>query len=297
MNGGTLVARTLQKQGVKFVFTLCGGHISPILVESKKLGIRIIDVRHEVNAVFAADAVSRLSGIPGVAVVTAGPGLTNTITAVKNAYLAQSPLILLGGASATILKGRGSLQDIDQMSLLKPHVKYAAEVKRVKNLVPELEKAFRIAQEGVPGPVFVECPIDLLFPEAIVKKWHGAKSSETSAQGLTGKVTKWYINHHIEKVFKGVDYDQEPTIQDFSVPQHSNSKVKQVAEKLKNSKKPVMLIGSQATLPVGHLDVIAESIKKMGVPVYLSGMARGLLGQEPYLQIRHKRRIAKIKII
>ena len=122
MNGATLLARELERRGVEFVFTLCGGHISPILVGCESRGIRVIDVRDEKNAVFAADAVSRLTGVPGVAVVTAGPGVTNTLTAVKNAQMAQSPLVLLGGASATVLRGRGSLQDIDQMAVIKPHV-------------------------------------------------------------------------------------------------------------------------------------------------------------------------------
>lgn len=112
------------------MFTLIGGHISPILVASEDAGIRIIDVRHEVNAVFAADAVARLSGVPGVAAVTAGPGLTNTVTAVKNAQMAESPLILLGGAAATLLKGRGALQDIDQMALFQPICKWCATITR-----------------------------------------------------------------------------------------------------------------------------------------------------------------------
>src|SRR5436853_1730022 len=120
MNGGEIIARVLQKQRVKFLFTLCGGHISPIFVSAQKLGIRVIDVRHEVNAVFAADAVARLTGVPGVAAVTAGPGVTNTLTAVKNAQLAQSPIVLLGGAAATVLRGRGALQDIDQAALFRP---------------------------------------------------------------------------------------------------------------------------------------------------------------------------------
>ncbi len=94
-DGGTLIARILAEQGVEFVFTLCGGHISPILVGAKRHGIRVIDVRDEASAVFAADAVSRLTGVPGVAAVTAGPGATNAITAVKNAQLAQSPVIVL----------------------------------------------------------------------------------------------------------------------------------------------------------------------------------------------------------
>ena len=102
----------------RFVFTLCGGHISPILVAAKARGIRVIDTRDEATAVFAADAVARLTGTPGVAAVTAGPGLTNTITALKNAQLAQSPVILLGGAAPTALQGRGALQDIDQKRLV-----------------------------------------------------------------------------------------------------------------------------------------------------------------------------------
>jgi thiamine pyrophosphate-dependent acetolactate synthase large subunit-like protein len=88
MNGGESIARVLQSHGVEFLFTLCGGHISPILKGAKDLGIRVVDVRHEATAVFAADAVARITGIPGVAAVTAGPGATNTITAVKNAQLA-----------------------------------------------------------------------------------------------------------------------------------------------------------------------------------------------------------------
>ncbi|MCA9699540.1 MAG: thiamine pyrophosphate-binding protein, partial [Myxococcales bacterium] len=87
------------------LYTLCGGHISPILVAAKQRGIQIIDVRDEASAVFAADATARMTGVPGVAAVTAGPGLTNTITAVKNAQLAESPLVVLGGATATVLEG------------------------------------------------------------------------------------------------------------------------------------------------------------------------------------------------
>ena len=97
--------QVLSSHGVNHVFTLVGGHISPILVSCQHLGIKVVDVRHEVNAVFAADAVARLSGTVGVAAVTAGPGLTNTITAVKNAQMAESPILLIGGAAATLSKG------------------------------------------------------------------------------------------------------------------------------------------------------------------------------------------------
>src|SRR5512133_4029025 len=136
MHGGDLVAQVLRAQGVGFLFTLCGGHISPILVGAKALGIRVVDTRHEVDAVFAADATARLSGLPGVAAVTAGPGLTNTITALKNAQLAQSPVLLIGGAAPTALQGRGALQDIDQRALVAPHVKLFIKIRRVCELGP-----------------------------------------------------------------------------------------------------------------------------------------------------------------
>ena len=97
-HGGNHVAQTLMQHDVKYVFTLCCGHISPILTGCNTLGIKVIDVRNEATAVFAADAVSRLSNNIGVATVTAGPGLTNTITAIKNAQMAQVPVLILGGS-------------------------------------------------------------------------------------------------------------------------------------------------------------------------------------------------------
>ncbi len=95
MSGGAIVADALVRHEVRFLFTLCGGHISPILVSAKGRGIRVVDTRQEATAVFAADAVARLTGVPGVAAVTAGPGVTNAITALKNAQMAESPLVLL----------------------------------------------------------------------------------------------------------------------------------------------------------------------------------------------------------
>src|SRR3954452_22300868 len=142
MNGGDKIASVLVERGVRFLFTLCGGHISPILVGAKHRGIRVVDVRHEVHAVFDADAVFRLTGVPGVAAVTAGPGVTNTITAIKNAQLAQSAVVLLGGAAATLLKGRGALQDIDQMAIIGSIVKEAFAVTAVLDLGPAVERAF-----------------------------------------------------------------------------------------------------------------------------------------------------------
>jgi thiamine pyrophosphate-dependent acetolactate synthase large subunit-like protein len=293
MNGGEIIARVLQKHGVKFLFTLCGGHVSPIFVSAQNLGIRLIDTRHEVNTVFAADAVSRLTGVPGVAVVTAGPGLTNTITAVKNAYLAQSPLILLGGAAATILKGRGSLQDIDQMTMMRPNVKWAATITRVKDIVPTLEKAFAIAQEGVPGPVFVECPIDTLYGEELVRSWYGAKSKETPPKNLQERIVQWYINNHAKNLFAGKDsVTFDAPIKQVKYPTHSTGQVDKAIGKLKAAKKPLMLVGSGAMMNPQKAQALAAAVNKLGIPVYLSGMGRGLLGKENTLQMRHHRKEA-----
>ncbi|HEX6018672.1 MAG TPA: thiamine pyrophosphate-binding protein, partial [Burkholderiaceae bacterium] len=157
-HGGDRIAEALQAHGVQRLFTLCGGHIAPILSAAKARGIRVVDTRDEVTAVFAADATARLTGVPGVAAVTAGPGITNTITALKNAQLAQSPMVLLGGAAPTALQGRGALQDIDQRPLVEPHVKRFFKLRRVRELGPAVADAFALARSGVPGPVFVECP-------------------------------------------------------------------------------------------------------------------------------------------
>src|SRR4249920_2276679 len=182
-HGGDRVAEALLAHGVQRLFTLCGGHISPILSAAKARGIRVVDVRDEVTAVFAADATARLTGLPGVAAVTAGPGITNTITALKNAQLAQSPVLLLGGAAPTALQGRGALQDIDQRPLVAPHVKRVFQVKRVRDLGPSVDQALQLAAQGVPGPVFVECAVDLLYDEALIREWYAQAAGKGTAVG------------------------------------------------------------------------------------------------------------------
>jgi acetolactate synthase-1/2/3 large subunit len=288
--GGEQVGEVLRAHQVPFVFTLCGGHISPILVGCRRRGIRVIDVRHEATAVFAADAVARLSGRPGVAVVTAGPGVTNTITAVKNAQLAQSPVVLLGGATATALKGRGALQDIDQRSLMEPHVKWAASAKRVRDLAPLVHRAFEQARRGVPGPVFVECPVDLLYPERVVRDWYRGRS------GSGGSLSKWllnrYLKRHVDRLFATDHGKREFTPSAVSPPLPDAGQVRRAAFALARAERPVLLVGSQALMEAGEADTVAGAVAGLGVPVFLSGMARGLLGRGNPLQFRHKRKDA-----
>ena len=291
MNGGEIIAKVLAKQGVPFLFTLSGGHISPIFVEAKRAGIRVVDVRHEANAVFAADAVARLSGVPGVAAVTAGPGLTNTITAVKNAQLAQSPVIVLGGATATILKGRGSLQDIDQMALMRPHVKWAAAARKLTEFVPLLEEAFLVCRAGVPGPVFLECPLDLLYDEQIVRRWMA--SDDRPPKNLRERMLRWYLRWHLDNLFRGGQGIAIPEDRGAArVPMFSASQLDRASEMLRRSRRPLFIIGSQAVAQPERASEVAQAVDALGVPVYLSGMARGLLGKDHRLQRRHKRREA-----
>lgn len=288
MNGGDRIAEVLRRQGVRFLFTLCGGHISPILVGAKRREIRVVDVRHEANAVFAADAVARLTGIPGVAAVTAGPGVTNTITAIKNAQMAQSPVIVLGGATATVLKGRGALQDIDQMTLIEPHVKWAATCRRVQDLVPTMEKAFTVAQEGVPGPVFVECPVDLLYPEDNVREFYGAKAA-SQTKSLPELALQGYLRVHLARVFAGANKHAPGPRIDPRPPTPFPGTVQRAAAMLRKAERPVFVLGSQATLQPDELPRLVKALETLGVPVYLSGMARGLFGPSHELWFRHKR--------
>jgi len=289
VHGGDLLVQVLKAQGVQQLFTLCGGHISPILASAKDSGIRIVDVRDEATAVFAADASARLSGIPGVAAVTAGPGLTNTITAVKNAQLAQSPVVILGGAAPTILKGKGALQDIDQMKLMRPHVKFAKAVRRVRDLGPALEHAFSIAQQGVPGPVFIECPIDLLYEESIIRGWYG--QATPSGKSLTAKLQRAYLNFHLRRQF-AAGSEQKPVAQQINTEQAPPEQLRKVIAAVKAAQSPLLVIGSQAMLQADKAGELASAVGKLGIPVYLSGMARGLLGRDHPLHLRHKRRLA-----
>ncbi len=289
MNGGSRVAEVLKAHGVPYVFTLVGGHISPILVESKKRDIRIVDVRDEVNAVFAADAVARLTGKPGVAVVTAGPGVTNCITAIKNAQMAQSPLIVIGGATATALRGRGSLQDIDQVALIKPHVKWIGRPNRLRDVIPAMERAFSEATAGVPGPVFVELAIDLLYDEDTVRDWTLGK---LPGKDLASKAIQLYLRGHLKWVYGQSDNTRiaQPKPRDL-MPADDNTLLT-ASDMLADSQRPVMVVGSQVTLDPARCDALASAIGRLGIPVFLSGMARGLLGAEHELQMRHKRRKA-----
>ncbi|HSP35113.1 MAG TPA: thiamine pyrophosphate-binding protein, partial [Thermoanaerobaculia bacterium] len=285
MNGGELIADTLARHGVQTLFTLCGGHISPILVGCHRRGIRVIDTRHEAAAVFAADAVARLTGIPGVAAVTAGPGVTNTLTAVTNARLAQSPVVILGGATAGILKGRGALQDIDQLALVRSQVKWTAVAKRVRDIPRMVTTAFERAQDGVPGPVFLEFPIDVLYDEKLVREWF-------QKSGGGNRLLDWYMRRYLRRLFDGAGDAGIPGPRTPSFTEPDDGVVRDVAARLAKAQRPVIVAGSQAVANPLTATRVAEALERIGVPVFLSGMSRGLLGVTHPQLMRHHRKDA-----
>ncbi|GIK86180.1 MAG: acetolactate synthase [Betaproteobacteria bacterium] len=290
MSGGERVAEALRAHGTTVVFTLCGGHISPILAAAKARGIRIVDTRHEATAVFAADAHARLTGTPGVAAVTAGPGVTNAITALKNAQLAQSPVVLLGGAAPTALQGRGALQDIDQRALVAPHVKQVLRVRRVADLAPAVAAAFRAAADGVPGPVFVETPVDLLYDGQLIRQWYADAAGKGTT--LPDRALRWYLRRHADRLLAGGDAPPRLAPSPPDAPQPGDASIAKAADALAIAERPLLVVGSQALVRSREAGALAAAVGALGVPVYLSGMARGLLGPAHPLQMRHARRDA-----
>ena len=162
VSGGHLVARALKNEGVDTIFTLCGGHIIDIYDGCVDEGIAVVDVRHEQVAAHAADGYARVTGRPGVAVVTAGPGTTDAVTGVANALRAESPMLLIGGQGALSQHKMGSLQDLPHVDLMSPITKFAASVPATERVADLVSMAFRECYLGAPGPSFLEIPRDIL---------------------------------------------------------------------------------------------------------------------------------------
>jgi thiamine pyrophosphate-dependent acetolactate synthase large subunit-like protein len=241
LTGGRLVARMLRKEGVGTIFTLSGLHVAPIYAGCVDEGIRIVDTRHEQAAAHAADAWARLTRGVGVAVVTAGPGVTDAVTGVANAWAASSPLVLLGGAAPTFNQGRGSLQEMPQVPLFQSITKWSDRVPSA-DLVPSfLAKAFRVARAGRPGPVFLEIPWDVLS--------NGADEALAEAQS----------RYRVDARLPG-----DP------------AKLEAALALLARAERPVLVGGS----PIWWDDAVAALeafATRTAIPVYLNGMGRGCL--------------------
>ena len=188
LHGGQLVVKALQREGVKYIFSLSGGHLLRIYDATIDAGIRIIDTRHEQAAGHMAEGWSLATGEMGVCAVTAGPGLTDAVTAVANAKMSNSPMLVLGGRSALFENDIGALQDLDQMSLMLPITKWAAKCHEAKRIPEYISMAYRHALSGRPGPAYLELPFDVLSQE--VEESDAALSRELPPQVPGGRAAR-----------------------------------------------------------------------------------------------------------
>src|SRR3954470_19874821 len=165
-HGGKLVARALKSRGVEHLFTLSGGHLFSIYDGCKAEGIELVDVRHEQTAAFAAEGIAKATRQVGVAALTAGPGVTNGISAIAGAQANNSPICVLGGRAPELRWGSGSLQEIDHLPFVSPLVKSAETVKDPAQIAPVTAAALDRAAAAPSGPTFVDYPLDVVFTEA-----------------------------------------------------------------------------------------------------------------------------------
>src|SRR5437660_12008797 len=165
-SGGELALAALLPYGVGEIFTLSGGHIFPIFDACVKANVPIYDVRHEQTATFAAEAMAKLTRRPGVAVLTAGPGVTNGISAITTAKLNGSPLVVLAGRAPQFRWGAGSLQELDHVPIVASITKSARTVTSTADVPKEVAEAVTLALTPHRGPVFLDLPIDVAFGSA-----------------------------------------------------------------------------------------------------------------------------------
>jgi acetolactate synthase I/II/III large subunit len=183
-HGGRIVAKALKSRGVSHLFTLSGGHLFSIYDGCKAEGIEIVDVRHEQSAVFAAEGFAKATRRPGVAALTAGPGVTNGISAIAGAQANCSPVCVLGGRAPELRWGSGSLQEIDHLPFVSPLVKSAETVKDTAAIGPRTAAALDLALSAPFGPAFVDYPLDVVFSEAEADVPPAAVAETRPAEGV-----------------------------------------------------------------------------------------------------------------
>src|SRR3954469_1412094 len=165
-HGGRLIARRLKARGVSTLFTLSGGHLFSLYDGCRAEGIDIVDVRHEATAAFAAEGWAKVTREPGVAALTAGPGVTNGMSAMTSALQSRSPMLVLGGRAPAFRWGQGSLQEIDHVPFVAPVVKHAATATSTAEMPGLVDAALAAAIGAHSGPTFLDLPLDHVFSEA-----------------------------------------------------------------------------------------------------------------------------------
>ena len=243
ITGGELVAKALKAEGIDVIYTLCGGHIIDIYNGCLNEGIKIIDVRHEEVAAHAADGYARMTGKPGCAVVTAGPGTTHAITGVANAFRAEIPMLLIGGQSSLTQHKMGSLQDLPHVDMMQPITKFAATVMSTERCADMVSMAFRETRNGSYGPSFLEIPRDVLDTSVPLSKAILPQAGKYSASPKT--------------LADPVD-------------------IQKAADMISKAERPCILLGQQVWTCQSSEEAV-EFVRKMNIPAYLNGAARGTL--------------------
>src|SRR6476620_9353284 len=237
VHGGRLVARRLRAHGVTRLFTLWGGHLFSIYDGCREEEIDIVDTRHESAATFAADGWAKVTREPGVAALTAGPGVTNGMSAMASAQQNNSPILVLGGRAPAMRWGQGSLQEIDHVPFVRPVTKFAATPEATVEIPGLIDEALTAALRPHSGPAFVDFPLDVVFSEA---------AEEGSPATL-------------------------PDPAGGEVPD-----VARVAALLRAAERPAIMAGTNLYWGHGE-NALRALAEELGIPVFLNGLARGCL--------------------
>jgi acetolactate synthase-1/2/3 large subunit len=240
LHGGRLVAARLKAYGVTKLFTLSGGHLFSIYDGCRAEGIDIVDVRHEATATFAAEGWAKVTREPGVAALTAGPGVTNGMSAIASAQSNHSPVLVLGGRAPAMRWGQGSLQEIDHVPFVRPLVKLAATAGATDEIPALLDEAWRAARSPHSGPAFVDLPLDVVFMEA----------AEPPAP--------------------------EDPVRRPSSGRADQASLDRAVALLRDAERPVIMAGTDLYWGHGE-DALRELAEACGIPVFLNGLARGCL--------------------
>jgi acetolactate synthase I/II/III large subunit len=240
-HGGRLVARRLKAHGVSKLFTLSGGHLFSIYDGVRAEGIDIIDVRHESTAAFAAEGWAKVTREVGVCALTAGPGVTNGMSAMASAQSNHSPMLVLGGRAPALRWGKGSLQEIDHIPFVRPLTKFAATAGATEEIPGLIDMAFDAALAPHSGPTFIDFPLDYVFMEA---------AEPAPAEGA------------------------EAAAADGHAKAADPAALERAGELLAGAERPVIMAGTDLYWGAGE-KALLELAQTLRIPVFLNGLARG----------------------
>ncbi|HEY7829786.1 MAG TPA: acetolactate synthase [Solirubrobacteraceae bacterium] len=267
-HGGRLVARRLKANGVSKLFTLSGGHLFSIYDGCKEEGIEIVDVRHESTAAFAAEGWAKVTREVGVCALTAGPGVTNGMSAMASAQANHSPMVVLGGRAPAGRWGMGSLQEIDHVPFVRPLTKLAATPESTEEIPGLVEEAFAAAQAPHGGPTFVDFPLDYVFMEAAEGEFDPPVGGE-GEEGRPGPGSGGNLIGRRPGVGRATRASTRATRALADGPA-----LERAAKLLRGAERPVVMAGTDLYWGHGE-EALMELVEALRIPAFVNGLARG----------------------